>query len=197
MAVSSLVPAASGPTLSEIQTAVSTYSKGPLDRTWTFLGQTRTGSTSSTHTITGLGGYKYLKFVSAGTHTPDGNFTLWLRVNSDTSGSYVTNAKYWYGTNGGAEGNVEMTSRFVLGAMGTSFSHTLFDIEFINPTQTNGKKLMNFNFNGFNGANWLLREGNGIWINDSAITSVTFLNSGGVLFADNGTNSGIYVFGAN
>jgi len=165
MAVSSLVPAASGPTLAEIQTAVSTYST-PYNGTWTDLGSTNfTGS--STATITGLSGYKQLKLFLW--LSPSTSVIQSMRVNGDTTTNYA------YGHASAsiqAEGYAVDNMRLASGTGGT-----VIGILTISPANSTSSKKM------ITAENYQVASTPavfaGTYLGTSAITSVTFfLNTG-------------------
>lgn len=166
MAVSSLVPAASGPTLAEIQTAVSTYST-PYNGTWTELGAT-TFTSSSTTTISGLSGYKQIKIYLF--TAPSTAAELRMRLNSDTGSNYgwqfatPTNNSYNYPDN-------KMT-------LGTNSGNNNATVLTISPANsTTAKKVITSESHHTNGT---IASFNGLWNSSSAITSVTFFLTAGL-----------------
>lgn len=198
MAVSSLVAASSGPTLAEIQTAVSTYSKGPMDITWTQIGYTQPSGLTSV-TFSSLGSYKYIKLLSVFFGSNTDATDLRLRINGDSTASmYMNSAKQFYGNVAGlAVRTFGPNTGFNLGAYGPGSGINHLEVEFINPTQTNGKKLIKFNLTGYDGSITRNNEGHGIYNSNSAVTSITLSSTNGYSFMDNGSPTGFYIYGAN
>jgi hypothetical protein len=189
----SVFPApASGVTLAEVQTAVSTYSKGPLDITWTNLGTTAMTNGSGSVTISGLSSYKYIKVLF---HFSMGsNCQINLRFNGDAGGNYA------YGTSVITNGN--MYDNVVGDGSVGQFRLTQTDIsagnwfngEFTISGNTSGgfKSMSGYAFGptGFgNGRN----EYFGFWRNNSAVSSFTLLPNTGTFTA----SGNIQVMGGN
>lgn len=199
MAVSSLVPAATGPTLAEINNSVATYSKGPLDRTWTNIGYVDPGPLStSTVTFTGLGGYKYIKIMSSNVRAQYTFFTL--RFNGDSSANYAKIGASLYGSNSAVSGQNDTPSGgfLAMGPTGQNQGTSSFSVELLNPTSTTSRKLATWKNSGFDGGSWVAAEGELIYNSTSAITSVTISNSGPVNFVTTGhATDGFHVYGAN
>jgi hypothetical protein len=197
MAVSSLVPASAGPTIGEINTSVSTYSKGPLDITWTTIAQVNPNLTS-TQTITGLGGYKYLKIMAVNVYgnTVD---TFLMRFNGDTTArAYAKIGFRLSGSNGAVGGDNDNGNAIGFYPVGTSTGQSTFSLEIQNPTQTSSKKVGRYFNQGWDGGSWYRQEGDFIWQNNAAVTSVTIIKSGGGFFTTDGyLTDGFHVLGGN
>lgn len=211
MAVSSLVPAATGPTLSEITTAITTNAapasvtnasiatqvanNAPSPNGWVFLGG---GSLASAVSATvSFSAYKKLRIVVSTVQRGDSADYPSLRLNGDSGTNYAYARKmegfpsyYEYPAN---------TSyfQFSYGAISNNqHSETIIDVDFA--SMTNGWKSVVWECTGASQAvgapgNW---EGIGVYRGTSAITSVTIYNAGGTTFGTSATNA-FHVYGAN
>lgn len=197
MGVSVFPAPASGPTLAEIQAAVSTYSKGPLDMTWTNVGYVNPNGTT-TQTITGLGGYKYLKIMSSNVYNgaSAGN-SFNVRFNSDaTANAYVSLSQRQHGTGTVTTSN-NISNAFNFYPNGSTTAQSSFIIEMLNPTSTTSKKLGVYKSQGWDGSAHYNYQGDLIWSNTAAITSVTIFASASFFVTDGLITDGFHVYGAN
>jgi hypothetical protein len=172
---------------------------GPLDKTWTTVGYVNPHGTT-TQTITGLGGYKYLRIMSSNVWssvTGDGSFTV--RFNDDsTTAAYAFMFQQQLGSAGGVSGANGWNTFLQMYPLGSDSGQSSFVIEIENPTSTTSKKLGTFMNQGFNNSSWFNRQGYFIWSNTAAITSVTIANENGNNFNTSGqVTDGFHIFGAN
>jgi hypothetical protein len=166
--------------------------------TWTQLGFTNP-NTLTTCTFSSLGGYKYIKVLGIIFNTTNSATSLRLRINGDsTAGMYVNSGVQYAGSNGSIGVRTSgPTTGFDLGAYGTNIENHI-EFEFINPTQTDGKKIVNYNFPGYDGSSYRQNIGSGIYNSNSAITSISLSSTNNYAFeSGNGTITGFYVYGAN
>jgi hypothetical protein len=195
MAVSNLVAAAAGATVTEGNNAG--WGKGPMDITWTQLGYTNPSGTT-TCTFSSLGGYKYIRVIGIMFNVQSSPTELQLRINGDSTGSmYINGGTQTAGSNGTvAVRNAGPNSQFNLGIFDTSMSNNYLELEFLNPTQTDGKKIIKYNFTGYDGGSVRNNIGMGIYNSNSALTSIS-LFSPNTFSSGNGSPTGFYVYGAN
>ena len=166
--------------------------------TWTQLGFTNP-SGLTTLTFSSLGGYKYIKVVGIIFNSQTSATNLRLRINGDsTAGMYINSGVQYAGTNGSVAVRTSGPGTgFDLGAYGTNLENHI-ELEFINPTQTDGKKIVNYNFPGYDGSSYRQNIGTGIYNSNSAITSISLSSTNSYAFeAGNGSITGFYVYGAN
>ena len=193
MGVAVFPAAASGPTLAEIETAVSTYSKGPLDVDWTNIGYI-TADGLVTATFTGLSGYKYLKVVSRGLQLSIAA-AIQLRFNSDSSNNY-----YWsgvtYSSNGyprGERSKRDAASYVYFGTSNSTAGNHDMQLQILN-NNSSTHKFFNVSGSWFevtNGATDL----NGIYMSTSAISSLSISVTSGNF--QNPSPWGFYMYGGN
>jgi hypothetical protein len=167
--------------------------------TWTQLGFTNPSGLTSL-TFSSLGGYKYIKVVGIQFSTTNSATNLRLRINADsTAAMYINGGVQYSGTNGTvAIRSAGPTTGFDLGSYDTSAQNNYIELEFINPTQTDGKKIVNYNFPANDGATVRHNIGSGIYNSNSAITSIVFSSTNSYAFdVGNGATTGFYVYGAN
>ena len=195
---SSVFPAAaSGPTLAEIQTAVSTYSKGPLDITWTNLGKVNPNGTT-TQTITGLSGYKYLKLYSSNVYFPSHGSYFFIRFNGDSTANAYTKLGAGHYGSGTIQGNNSIDNRIQINPGGAGTAQSQFAINITNPNSTTSYKIGDYQNSAFDGSANQRFSGTFLWYNTAAITSVTISSSGGNNFVtDSLITDGFYVIGGN
>jgi hypothetical protein len=166
--------------------------------TWTQLGFTNP-SGLTTLTFSSLTGYKYIKVLGFQFNSQTGSTNLRLRINADSGASqYINGGSIYTGANGAVTVRTSGPgSSFDFGAYSTSSQDANIAVEFTNPTQTDGKKMIKYDFIALDGS---ARHnlGNGVYNSDSAITSISFLSSNGYAFdVGNGATTGFYVYGAN
>jgi hypothetical protein len=195
MAVSSLVPASAGATVAEGNSAG--WGKGPMDITWTQLGYTNPSGTT-TCTFSSLGGYKYIRLVGIMFSVQSSASGLSLRINGDSTGSmYITGAVQYAGSNSSVGvNNAGPNNSFGLGTVDTSMSNNYLEIEFLNPTQSDGKKIIKYTLAGYDGGTFRHNIGTGIYNSNSALTSISLI-SPNAFSNGNGSPTGFYVYGAN
>jgi hypothetical protein len=197
MAVSNLVVAAAGATVTEGNNAG--WGKGPMDITWTQLGYTNPSGTT-TCTFSSLGGYKYIRLVGIMFNTQNSATNLAIRINADSTGSMYINGNTSYAGTNGSVGvrTAGPNTYFDIGQYGTGYDQNYLELEFINPTQTDGKKMMKYNLAGYDGSTFRHHFGTGIYNSNSALTSISLLSTNGYAFGGgNGSPTGFYVYGAN
>lgn len=167
MGYSAYPPAASGPTLAEIETAVSTYST-PYNGTWTDLGITRANGGISSVTVSGLGGYKELRMQLF--FSPSTTSYITMRLNGDTGANYgYVNTIY------NSIGSSYITTGMRLNQSSGAELTSLITISPANSTTAKKSIAAGSNHAQFNA----LGNFHGLWYNTSAVTSVTFaLNTG-------------------
>jgi hypothetical protein len=179
MGYSAYPPAASGPTLAEIQTAVSTYST-PYNGTWTDLGTTSISGSSSV-TITGLGGYKQLKiFVYL---EPSTASYVTMRLNGDTGSNYG-----YVNSNSTTSAQSYPTTGMRLGP---SSGASVIGYLTISPANSTTSKKTIFSDSNFSHANTSANF-TGVWLSTAAITSATFVLNTGTF-----SGGGIQIWGIN
>lgn len=197
MAVSSLVPASAGATVAEGNSAG--WGKGPMDITWTQLGYTNPNGTT-TCTFSGLGGYKYIKLLGIMFNTQNSATNLAIRLNGDSGTDLYINGNVQYaGTNGSVlQRSTGPSTRFDIGPYSTGGQENYLEIELINPTQTDGKKMMKYNLVGYDASQYRHNVGTGIYNSNSAVTSISLFSTNNYAFGNgNGSPTGFYVYGAN
>lgn len=197
MGIATFPAAGGGATVTEGNNAG--WGKGPMDITWTQLGYTNPSGTT-TCTFSSLGGYKYIRLVGIMFNTQSGATNLAIRINGDSTGSMYINGNVQYaGTNGGVfQRSAGPNTYFDIGSYGTGGQENYLELEFINPTQTDGKKIMKYNLAGYDGSSYRHNVGTGIYNSNSALTSISLLSTNNYAFGGgNGSPTGFYVYGAN
>lgn len=167
--------------------------------TWTQLGFTNPSGLTS-FTFSSLGGYKYIKVVGIMFNTTNSATNLRLRINADSTAAMYINGNVTYSgsTSVISARTSGPTTGFDLGSYSTSASDNVIEIEFINPTQTDGKKMIKYNFTGNDGGTNRQHIGDGVYNSNSAITSIVFSSTNSYAFeSGNGATTGFYVYGAN
>jgi hypothetical protein len=133
-------------------------------------------------------------------NTTNSATSLRLRINGDSTGSMYINGGVQYSGSNGSVGvrNSGPSTGFDLGAYDTSMSNNYIEIEFINPTQTDGKKIIKYNFPAYDGGSFRHNVGTGIYNSNSALTSISLSSTNNYAFeSGNGSPTGFYVYGAN
>ena len=199
MAVSSLVPAVTGPTLSEITTAGTSAGWGATGSpvpTWTLITSLNFNNTN-TMSLSGLSGYKTLKIVWYGLAAGVAEVTMTYRINGDTGNNYGGGMQTSYSstsspvgnTNGNYTSNQNMVA--LIGSSGSAASNGVMRIEGANLTNIN--KLAEWKATGTYAGQTAWFEGLGNYQGTgSVVSSISFLLSSSTFV--NGT---IYVYGAN
>lgn len=183
MAVSSLVPAASGPTLAEINNSVATYAPSPNN--WTLISTWTLGGTSS-FTWSSLSGYKTYKIVTPSMYI-GGASSVGIRINSDTNNNYVASAA------DATQNNFNNNTFFILSNPGNNTSFH-FNLE-INQANLAGNKSINAQYGDVNGRAYKV---DGSYATNAAINSITIMNANSVSFsASNGSANLVHLYGAN
>lgn len=195
MAVSSLVPAATGPTLSEITTAGTSAGWGATkgaDIVWTQLG-TSFPTGTSTVTFSGLSGYKYYKLMIRGPRFTSGTNALFFRLNGDSASNYDLQAigptsgsatwNFWTGL---------VNTWIALGAAGTS-SEWVFEVDISNADQASMVKKVD-SFAIYYDGTYFGRRQNGYYWGGSAVSSISII--GGNTF-NCASPFGFYLYGGN
>ena len=181
--------ASAGVTMAAITSTVQANAGSPYGGTYTNIASTITSSVTSV-TITGLSGYKYLKFRYIAENFVSNNFTLLFRINADSSSLYR-----WCGFGFGDN----TTQPFAYSAFTVSeirpqgsLSTTIYLGEIIIPENnaTINHKSIYSKGGAFNGR---YLETAGTYASSSAVSSVTFINGSN----DNNMNWNIQVWGAN
>lgn len=181
--------AAAVPTTAGITSIVQANAGSPYGGTFTNLGVVNVNSANTT-TITGLGSYKYLKFLCSGNSTSAG-WAWSLRINGDTGANYWsgTGASHTVGGNGTQGG-----SEIRIGLQAAANQNALVMLE-IPDANTGALKMVTAK-----GVTYVAGQNNvdsttiGVWNSTSAITSVTLYTSSGAAW-DNGGR--VFITGAN
>jgi hypothetical protein len=181
--------AAAVPTTAGITTIVQANAGSPYAGTITNLGVVNPGNVTTT-TITGLGGYKYLKFFVIGSST-SASWAFQLRFNGDAGGNYF----FGTGASGGVGGNGSFGSdniRFNLQSAANNPASVMIEI----PDASTGalKMITARGATQVAGQNWVDSTTVGVWNNTSAITSIQIYTSNGAGW-DQGCR--IFITGAN
>ena len=174
--------AAAVPTLSQINTSVSTYA--PSSNNWTVVATATPNNTVNTYTFSGLSGYKLYKVVYYITMSAIDR--VGLRINGDAGSNYT----YAYSniSSGGASGDV--ISGGTLYGINASGSPAI-GYYLINNATIGAYKDIQFN-SGTGGVSARNGFGTGVWQNTATITSITVLSS-----SNNFTAGHIALLGAN
>lgn len=214
MAVSSLVPAATGPTLAEITAAITTNAAPasvtntsiatqvannatPFGGTWTNLYANTPGTSVGTLTISGLGSYKYIRVGWNGVGCSTAGNNLQIRFNGDAGSNYYGPRGYANSTgpftNTSSSGPLTFFNFNRCGIDGEANANTgQFDVFGSNSAAY--KVLNNQQHMFFDGSAQigLVRAVN-TWYSTAAITSITFFFNAGNFT----TGSKFYIDGAN
>lgn len=183
--------ASAGVTMAAITSTVQANAGSPFGGTWTNLGTvTPSGNTT---TISGLGSYKYLKFVWQGSAVS--SYQWRIQINGDTGSNYFYNGMYYdfsnsntgnshyqvrtqtqlylHYNNNATGGQLAQGDITIYNAQGGSYKYIETDTCYIN-------------------TNRYRETTKAVWLSTAGVSSVTFLSG-----ASNFTNSVIQVFGAN
>lgn len=195
MAVSSLVPAVSGPTLAEITTAITTNAAPasvtnssiatqvannatPFGGTWTTISDAAFPNATSV-TISGLGSYKYIRIIFniaiSGSAGSDG---IYLRFNGSAGSDY----NYVWTRQAPNQTSPETVSSWndslIQFTQAGQFAGTCTGSLTISGAQSGGRKIVDYGpgqfRSGQTGTTW---GGWGIWSSSAALTSFTIFNN--------------------
>lgn len=180
--------AAAVPAIGAINTSVANNAS-PYGGTLTNLGVVNPGNVTTT-TITGLGGYKYLKIFCIG-NTTSASWAFQVRFNGDTGANYwsATGASHTVGGNGSfATDSIRVNLQ-------SSSNEPAFAMIEIPDASTGALKMFTADsVTRVSGQNWVDSKTVGVWNTTSAITSIQVFTSNGSSW-DNGCR--IFITGAN
>jgi len=192
----SVFPApASGPTLAEITTAITTNAapasvtnssiatqvanNAPSPNAWTLLGSATVTYNSASVSFSGIGGYKTYRLVVPYVQLSGGGGFWHFRINNDTSSVYDN----WFiasGTGGASQDSIRSS------ANGTNF----VGVYEVSNANTSGAKVVKLDLVTF--SNNSFGQGTGIYRGTSAVSTITF-SAANVI----GNGNTIYLYGAN
>ena len=188
--------AAAVPTTAGITTIVQANAGSPYAGTWTYLGYV-SGNGTATVSYTGLSSYKYLKVYYNGVGAP-ANTDMILRING-TSSSYAYFEEI-SGTNTNNYGTSEYNSTaFYFPTTSSGATANCGTMEFKQSNSSTAPKTIDYQIAYFvTGQGTFYKHGTGIWVNNSAISSMAFtLNSGSNFVVPTSTIGGFYMWGGN
>lgn len=171
MAVSSLVPAATGPTLSEITTAGTSAGWGAIGggTTWTAISTPSVSGVASFNFS--LSGYKYYKLVFSNLSL-SGNSQLWFQFNGVSTNTYGHGG--FQATDSTLRGSVtQNNNRINTGA--ENYSSAINGYVLLENAGLTGAHVLEYEINARNGAPaQCYARGHGSWTATDAITSMQF-----------------------
>jgi hypothetical protein len=181
--------AAAVPTTAGITSIVQANAGSPYAGTLTNLGVVNPGNVTTT-TITGLGGYKYLKIFCMASSTSAG-WHFHIRFNGDAGGNYFSavGASHTVGGNGWFAAD---SMRLNLSSAANNPASAMLEI---NDASTAALKMITARgVTQVSGQNWVDSTCIGVWNSTSAITSIQIFTTGGQPW-DQGCR--IFITGAN
>jgi hypothetical protein len=183
--------AASVPTLAQITSTVQANAGSPFGGTWTNLGSYSFPTNATQLSITGLNGYKYLRFLCTEILENGGNHNFNLRFNNDSSGVYTYRMNGLVGTNADYAKEVNASS-FTLMYISAGFPAS-FDLSIQNASSSSTAKLVEWTGDTNFFSNRYRVTGFGNYSSSSSISSAQIFCSG----SNFGSAGNITVLGAN
>jgi len=186
MAVSSLVPAASGISVSDGNTA----GWGNTTENWIQLSSSNI-TTGSTINFTGLGSYKYYRLVAHNLKA-NGAVAFRMRVSGITNNTYCWEGIAAFGSGVGNQANAEQDYIYCGQYNPSPAIGTRFNLVFENPSSTSGARVVKGSLFDYYNQPTSVDNYTAHWLGES-LTSISIFNTGGVNF----TSGTLTLFGAN